>query len=136
MALYEDTLARIEALIKQSGNPTAIARRSGFSQPAMSDMFGEKAQGVPYAERRDPRFSKICKLLETLGAKIVFPGDTALDEIPKEIEKTVIRFASDLQEGIDLPSALRHAAEHLNALARAREASTPPGPASHRRAAG
>jgi len=66
MNMVEKVRLGIARLARDHGGPSALAEKSGVGQPNVSKFLSGKAV---------PRFDTVARILETLGARILFPDD-------------------------------------------------------------
>ncbi|GFK93841.1 hypothetical protein NNJEOMEG_01677 [Fundidesulfovibrio magnetotacticus] len=66
MNMVEKVKQGIVRLAREHGGPSALAEKSGVGQPNVSKFLSGKAI---------PRFDTVARILETLGARILFPDD-------------------------------------------------------------
>lgn len=66
MSLLDSVKQGIARLAREHGGPSSLAEKAGVGQPNVSKFLSGKAV---------PRFDTVARLLEALGAKIVFPDD-------------------------------------------------------------
>jgi transcriptional regulator with XRE-family HTH domain len=66
MNMVEKVKQGIARLARDHGGPSALAEKSGVGQPNISKFLSGKAI---------PRFDTVARLLETLGAKLLFPDE-------------------------------------------------------------
>jgi len=64
--MVEKVRLGIARLAREHGGPSALAEKSGVGQPNVSKFLSGKAI---------PRFDTVARILETLGARILFPDD-------------------------------------------------------------
>ncbi len=66
MSMVEKVRQGISRLAREHGGPSALAEKAGVGQPNVSKFLSGKAI---------PRFDTIARILETLGARILFPDE-------------------------------------------------------------
>jgi len=100
MNMVDKVKQGIARMARDFGGPSALAERSGVGQPNLSKFLAGKAI---------PRFDTIARVLETLGAKIVFPEDE------RDTTRPVV-FASTRRSAVAAESAPQPAPENYMAI--------------------
>jgi transcriptional regulator with XRE-family HTH domain len=101
MSILDTVKQGIARLAREHGGPSALAEKAGVGQPNVSKFLSGKAI---------PRFDTIARMLETLGAKVVFPDEE------RDTTKSVVFVAAKRPGSVGGAEASQPAPENYMAI--------------------